>query len=177
VRPQVVITVELDRLTDALGPAWADYTGVHTAANARLLACDADLIPQVLGSDSVVLDQGRTVRLFPPEIRRAIVTRDRGCAFPGCDSPAGWCEVHHIGWWKRDLGATSERNGVLLCRRHHVVIHQGAWEVRIAESGAPEFIPPAALDPKRTPRRNQHWVLPKIALHPPVHLRRAVLRT
>ena len=184
VRPQVVVTVELERLITGLGPALAEFSGPIPAATARMLACSADLIPQVLGSTSEVLDQGRKVRLFPPEIRRAITTRDRGCAFPSCDSPAGWCEVHHIAWWKRDLGPTSVRNGVLLCRRHHVVIHQGEWEIRMPETeGSPQFIPPPHIDPARVPRRNRQWDLPKVVLAGPMTpratdpARTAVMRT
>ena len=66
VHPQVVVTIPLDNLRDRVGSAWADYGGPIPAAIARRLACDADIIPQVLNSESVVLDQGRAVRLFPP---------------------------------------------------------------------------------------------------------------
>jgi hypothetical protein len=163
VRPQVVVTVPLERLLDGLGTGWADYTGPIDAAMVRMLACDARLIPQVLSSDSVVLDQGRAVRLFPPEIRRAIATRDRGCSFPACDIPAAWCDAHHIRWWERDFGRTSERNGALLCRHHHTVIHRGGWEIRMSAAGRPEYLPPPYVDPLRTPRANQHWVLSDLA--------------
>ncbi|MCZ9885189.1 HNH endonuclease, partial [Arthrobacter sp. B2a2-09] len=62
----------------------------------RKIACDADIIPVLLGSDSRVLDIGRTTRMFPPHIRKAIIARDQGCAFPDCTIPAPWCEAHHI---------------------------------------------------------------------------------
>jgi hypothetical protein len=166
VRPQVVVTIPLDDLLSRLGSAWADGTGPISAAKARLLACDAEIIPQILGSDSVVLDQGRAARLFPPEVRRAIATRDRGCAFPGCDTPPAWCDCHHILWWGRDLGPTSERNGCLLCRRHHTLIHQGDWEIQVADHGRPEFIPPPFIDPSRTPRTNTYRMLPTVAAGP-----------
>lgn len=177
-RPQVVVTIDLDQLLDRIGSGTADYTGPISAATARMLACDAEIIPQVLGSDSVVLDQGRAVRLFPPEIRRAIVTRDRGCTFPGCDAPSAWCDAHHIAWWTRDFGPTCERNGCLLCRKHHVLIHQGDWEVRMADLGHPEYIPPRDVDPARTPVTNQHWRIPTIAIgRSAMATRGAVMRT
>ena len=83
-----------------------------------MLACDAKIIPAVLGSKSQVLDVGAAARLFPTAVRRAIVLRDKGCVWPGCDRPAGWCDAHHVDFWANG-GPTSFDNGVLLCRRHH----------------------------------------------------------
>ena len=144
------------------GFAWLDYTGVTDPAIARLLACDAALIRQVLGADSVVLDQGRATRLFTAEQRRAITTRDKGCGFPNCDTPPAWCEAHHIIWWSLD-GTTDTTKGVLLCRRHHVLIHQGRWSIELdPDGGRPWFIPPAHIDPDRKPRRNNHFHLPDL---------------
>jgi hypothetical protein len=139
-----------------------DYGGPVSAGVARMLACDGRLIRQVLGADSAVIDQGRVVRLFTRAQRRALITRDKGCAFPGCDIPAGWCEAHHVTYWSRD-GDTDLANGVLLCRRHHTIIHQEHWQIRPAETprGRPWFIPPMHVDPKREPRRNQHFHLPE----------------
>src|SRR5699024_7448748 len=76
---------------------------------------------------------------------RALITRDKGCAFPGCDIRPAWCQAHHIAWWDRDHGPTDVDNGVLLCQRHHTVIHQGYWRItRAAES------PSGASDPGAT---------------------------
>jgi hypothetical protein len=144
------------------GSAWSDYDGIQSVAMARMLACDGVLIPQVLGADSVVLDQGRGVRLFTAEQRRALTTRDKGCAFLGCDIPPAWCEAHHIIWWSQG-GVTDISNGVLLCRRHHVLIHQGHWRVeQDPDGGRPWIIPPAHIDPAQTPRRNTHFHLPDL---------------
>lgn len=148
---------------------WFDYGGPVPARTANLLACDGTLIRQVVRHDGAVLDQGRARRLFTQTQRRALITRDRGCAFPGCDIPAGWCEAHHITPWSEG-GATDLANGVLLCRRHHVVIHQGRWRIDAADAdrGRPWFVPPAHIDLARTPRRNHH-------IHPPV-IRGGVMR-
>jgi hypothetical protein len=189
VRPQVVVTINLQDLIDGVrrcrasqqpqpadvaaglrnavgvggsGSAWSDYDGIQSVAMARMLACDGVLIPQVLGADSVVLDQGRGVRLFTAEQRRALTTRDKGCAFLGCDIPPAWCEAHHIIWWSQG-GVTDISNGVLLCRRHHVLIHQGHWRVeQDPDGGRPWIIPPAHIDPAQTPRRNTHFHLPDL---------------
>ncbi len=166
---QVLIPYEhlLDRATSHA--LLSDGTPI-SAGELRILACDADLIPVVLGSDSQVLDLGRTVRLAPPALRRAIGLRDGGCAFPGCTTPLRHCDLHHIRPWQ-ECGSTDRDNIVALCRTHHTICEprppttgpdgrpqlQDGWDVRIDSRGLPEFLPPAAIDPERTPiRRTGH---------------------
>ncbi|KGN42451.1 HNH endonuclease signature motif containing protein [Knoellia aerolata] len=91
-------------------------------ATMRRLACDADVIPVVLGSAGEVLDLGRAVRLFTRPQRRALWHRDRGCSFPGCDMPPGWAEAHHLVHWA-DGGTSDLDNAALLCQRHHTLVH------------------------------------------------------
>jgi len=94
-----------------------------TPATVRRLACEADLIPAVLGTDSEVLDLGRTRRLVPPALRLAAWLRDAGCTWPGCTVPAQWCDAHHATpWWRG--GRTSLANTALLCGRHHTLAHE-----------------------------------------------------
>ena len=154
-RPQIVVTVPLAALRDGLGSATLDDGTAISAGTARRLACDAAVIPAVLGSRSEVLDVGRARRLFTGPLRRALVLRDRGCAFPGCDRPASWCEAHHIRPWAAG-GPTSLANGVLLCRHHHRLVEQGDWQVGLGADGVPEFRPPPWADPDQTPLRNHH---------------------
>ncbi|WP_196073342.1 HNH endonuclease signature motif containing protein, partial [Nakamurella alba] len=128
----------------------------------RRLLCDTKVIPAVLDALGVVLDVGRARRTVPKALRGALILRDRGCAFPGCDRPPAWCDAHHIQFWARDLGVTSLDNGVLLCGHHHRLIHQQDWTIQLnPEDRLPEFIPPPWLDPGQRPRRNTH--------HPPHH--------
>ncbi len=102
---------------------------IHPTA-IRKIACDADIIPVLLGSEGRVLDIGRTTRIFPPHIRKAIIARDQGCTFPDCTIPAPWCEAHHITYWTNG-GTTSTDNGTLLCElcRHRHNSHYA--DVRI----------------------------------------------
>jgi len=87
-RPRVTVTVTLDTLKGALAAATLIDTDTPiTAQQARLMACDADILPMVMGGDSRPLDVGREKRLFTGAIRQAIILRDRGCVFPGCDRP------------------------------------------------------------------------------------------
>jgi hypothetical protein len=75
-----------------------------------------------LAADSEPLDVGRRSAIVPPSMRRAVIARDRHCRFPGCDRPPAWCDAHHVLHWA-DGGATSVENLLLLCRRHHRMIH------------------------------------------------------
>ena len=152
-RPQLVVTVPFDVLTGQLGPGMLDTGEALSAAQVRRLACDAAIIPAVLGGDGQVLDLGKSRRLFTGAVRRALVLRDGGCAFPGCDRPARWCQGHHILSWLRG-GSTSVANGVLLCGHHHRVVHHEDWEIRLGPDCRPVFIPPSHMDPQRRPRRN-----------------------
>lgn len=88
----------------------------------RRLACDADIIPIVLGSAGEVLDVGRAARLFTRGQRRALWHRDRGCTWAGCDSPPAWAKAHHVLHWA-DGGRSDLTNAALLCQRHHTHVH------------------------------------------------------
>ncbi|WP_456509747.1 DUF222 domain-containing protein [Arthrobacter sp. TE12231] len=182
-RPQVMVTMDyrdllarLGTTTDGqAGPAEAQetagaafrpagavretgallFTGPVTASTIRKIACDADIIPVLLGGEGRILDIGRASRLFPPHLRKALIARDLGCAFPGCTIPAPWCEAHHITYWSRG-GTTGTENGALLCSHHHHLIHKEAWTIRI-RTGIPWFIPPPHIDPGQKPRRNHYF--------------------
>jgi Domain of unknown function (DUF222) len=110
------------------------------------------------------LDVGREQRLFTTRQRAALAVRDGGCRFPGCEKPPSWTEAHHIDYWKRDTGTTSIANGILLCRYHHMLIHNTGWNItknpakgpgsaRSAESagGNYQLTPPKERDPHQKP--------------------------
>jgi hypothetical protein len=156
-KPQVIVTMDLDKLKRSVGSGLLDDGDRLSVAAVRRLACDAQVVPALLGGDGQPLDLGRSSRTFTAAQRRALGLRDGyGCAFPDCDRPMAWCDGHHIRHWI-DGGATDLSNGVLLCCYHHTVIHQGEWIVRMATDGRPEFLPPGWLDRERKPRRNYRY--------------------
>lgn len=162
-RPQITVTMNWDLTRRHLGTAVTGSGVTLTPATARRLLCDAEIIPAVLGGAGEVLDLGRSRRTFTPAVRRAIALRDKGCTFPGCDRPAAWTDVHHVRFWKRDLGSTSYANGCLLCPYHHTEIHRRHWRAEMAADGVPEFIPPRWIDPAQRPRRNTvHHLAPDV---------------
>jgi hypothetical protein len=153
-RPHVTMTVQYDALTNRLGDATLTAAGTPIGpALARQILCDCTVIPAVLDAPGEPLDIGRATRIWPTAIRRAAILRDGGCVFPGCDRPARWTEIHHIVFWVNG-GPTSLDNAACLCQEHHILIHAGDWQVRMAKDGRPEVIPPAWIDPERRPRRN-----------------------
>jgi hypothetical protein len=118
----IVITMDLDRLKNALAGADIIGGGSLSAGEVRRLACTASLIPAVLGTDSEVLDLGRTHRLFNRPQRKAMTIRDKRCRAEGCTMPATFCEAHHLDPWSSG-GRTNVKDGVLLCSWHHHQIH------------------------------------------------------
>ena len=161
--PQLVITVPADSIAETAGSSGSAATppriarlddgGLLSATAARRIGCDATLSAALLSETGVPLDMGRRRRLFTAALRRALVLRDGGCAFPGCDRPPRWCDGHHIKSWA-DGGSTSLANGVLLCGYHHRLIHACVWRVSMADDGHPEFHPPPWIGAGRTPLRN-----------------------
>ncbi|TQJ58176.1 uncharacterized protein DUF222 [Arthrobacter sp. SLBN-83] len=139
------------------------FTGPVAATTLRKTACDADIIPALLGTRGEILDLGRKTRLFTPAQRLALTARDQGCAFPNCTIPAPWCEAHHITYWSHG-GPTTTNNGVLLCSHHHHLIHKEQWKITTTH-GTPTFIPPPHLDPNQTPQQN-HYFKPPPPPHP-----------
>lgn len=124
----VIVTIDLDRLADTLAGVGLVGQEPITAAQARRLACTAQIIPAVLGGASEVLDLGRARRLFTPAQRKAMAVRDRSCRAEGCTVPAAWCEAHHAGDpWARG-GRTDLADGALLCSWHHHRAHDPRYE-------------------------------------------------
>ncbi|HEY9496132.1 MAG TPA: DUF222 domain-containing protein, partial [Intrasporangium sp.] len=123
-KAKLVVTVEHDVLAGRLpGTALAMSGDVLSVSTVRRLACDAAIIPLVLGSKGEPLDVGRERRLVTKGLRTALWQRDQGCSFPGCTIPAAWTDAHHVlPWWSG--GKTSLLNTALLCRRHHTYVHR-----------------------------------------------------
>ena len=144
--------------SDTTGPAPAYLPGVGRtnggdyldAGTLRRLACDADLIPAVLGTESEPLDVGRARRLFTGGLRTAIIHRDQHCTFPGCDRPPDWCDAHHvIPWWAG--GHTTLTNAALLCARHHTIVHRDLLTATVTPTGV-TWDPTPGLMPCRADR-------------------------
>lgn len=111
--------------------------------------CEGGILPVLVSDRGQVLDLGREVRLYSRRQRQALAVRDGGCRFPGCDRPPSWTEAHHIVPWSAG-GRTDLADGVLLCRHHHLLLHNNGW--RVTRTGSDYFVvPPRTLDPEQRP--------------------------
>jgi Domain of unknown function (DUF222)/HNH endonuclease len=137
-RPHVSVTIDLDALRRrADGSAMLEGGSSMSAETARRLACDASVARIITRGRSEPLDVGRRTPVVSPAMRRALIVRDGGCAFPDCDRPPAWTDAHHVRHWAHG-GATATANLVLLCRPHHRLVHRGSFGVSIVD-GAPRF--------------------------------------
>jgi hypothetical protein len=118
----VVVTMTIDSLMGGLAAAALDTGEVISAGAARRLACEAGVIPMVLGGKSEVLDVGRRRRFHTRAQRLAIAQRDKTCVVGGCDAPPSRCHVHHVIPWSAG-GSTSVKDGRLYCSAHHAMVH------------------------------------------------------
>jgi len=129
--PEVSVMIDLETLTgDATGAGIvceADDGTALPVSTVRRLCCDAHVIPLVLGSSSIVLDQGRRVRTATAEQRTAIAGMHRTCAFPACTVDVVACRIHHVRWWWKHRGRTDLDNLIPLCEQHHHLVHEGGW--------------------------------------------------
>lgn len=123
----VMVTMTLDQLRAELAVAGLGLDGeTITAAQARRLACQASIIPVVLGGPSEILDLGRAHRLHTPIMRKALRLRDKTCRAEGCQVPATWCQAHHLTPWAHG-GTTTVADGILLCTHHHQRAHDPGY--------------------------------------------------
>jgi hypothetical protein len=149
-RPAVRVLVTERDLSRRAGAGYFEGQSVPISiATVDRHICSAGVVPVLFDSDGQAVNVGREQRLFTTRQRVGLAARDGGCLFPQCDRPPSWCEAHHVNPWSRG-GNTDLADGVLLCKHHHLLIHNNGWEVK---RRADEYvlIPPRSLDPRRTP--------------------------
>ena len=159
-RPKAVLMLTLDfealqaqcRAAQALGTlAEGVLLGCDTA---RKLACDAAIIPAVLGQRGEIVDLGRAQRLFTKAQVRALWLRDTHCTFPGCSVPAAWSDAHHLVHWI-DGGPTDLANAALLCGRHHTIVHRDRLAGTVTDLGVEWDLRPGSYQPPDPPPGQQ----------------------
>jgi hypothetical protein len=137
-KPHITVNVDMATLANEPGAPAAELewsqAPIH-GETARRIACDCSVTPIVDG------EPYQTSRLVPGQMRRALNARDKHCRFPGCDMPPAWTDAHHIQHWA-DGGPTKLFNLVLMCRRHHRLLHEGRWRLVRAGDGLLQVVPP-----------------------------------
>lgn len=169
-RPAVRVLVAAKDLQNHNGRGWIEGQDIPVSiTTVERHICRGGTENIVFDNQKQPVNLGRTARYFNRPQRRLLSARDGGCRWPGCERPPEWTEAHHIRWWERDNGPTNINNGILLCRHHHLLLHDKHWEIEVTtrgepvavnergergESGESEYwlIPPPDVDPNRTRR-------------------------
>ncbi|WP_158716232.1 HNH endonuclease signature motif containing protein [Blastococcus sp. Marseille-P5729] len=168
----VHITIDLDQLIESLARLQDDHAGRsaqraagHVAGGDGLtitelmrLARDAVLIPVWISNTRGIVAYGRERRTASPSQTHALIARDGGCSFPGCEAPPDWCQRHHVvPWWAG--GQTDLDNLTLVCGYHHREFDKRGWAVDIV-NGIPVWTPPAWIDREQQPQINARIKIP-----------------
>ena len=145
-RPHIQITATVETLRGLAGAPAADMelsspVGVKTV---QRLACDSTIVRVLINAQSAPVDVGRAQRVVPASIRRALNVRDGQCRWPGCDRPASWSAAHHMFHWILG-GNTDLANLILLCHRHHWMVHEAEWQLVNADGRLVAIPPPEPL--------------------------------
>ncbi|HEY9497621.1 MAG TPA: DUF222 domain-containing protein [Terrimesophilobacter sp.] len=155
VRPvvKIIVTEQALHTGTGFGILESDQTPVsQETVDAGL--CAGDSLEVTVTVDGMPLNVGRTKRLYDQRQREALAVRDGGCLWPGCNRPPAMTEAHHTRQWKRDNGNTDLDDGVLLCRFHHMLLHNNHWEIgrhRLSDGSNDLWLtPPASVDPAQT---------------------------
>lgn len=149
-RPAVRIVVTEQALSDRHG--FGHLEGSHETVSLETIdrhICDTGILGIKFDTNGRGINIGRDQRLFTQQQRVILAVRDGGCRWPDCDRPPSWAEAHHINQWARDHGRTDLADGMLLCRRHHMLLHNNHWQI-IRDAGTYWLRPPRAQDPRQT---------------------------
>lgn len=144
---QLNVTASLETLLQHAGSPAADVemTQPLSGACVQRLSCECKVARILLDAESQVIEVGRSKRVVTAPQRRALEIRDRGCRWPGCERPASFTAAHHLIHWSKG-GATDIENLVLLCHRHHWMVHEGRWQIVRTATDSFVAVPPQLFD-------------------------------
>src|SRR3982075_3758633 len=127
---QIQVTSSIETLLGLAGAAGggAELSLPVSSTTVERLACDSSIARILLDAESTVIDVGRSKRVVSEPARRALTARDGHCRWPECDRPASRSAAHHVVHWIRG-GTTDLDNLILLCHRHHWMVHEGRWQI------------------------------------------------
>jgi len=143
-RPHLNVVINLDDLPTGRHAVHLDSGLPLSKPEIHRLLCDAALHRVIIDGDSNILDYGRSTRTVTGALWHALQLRDRHCRFPNCDRPAYWCDAHHVHAWESG-GHTNLTNLVLLCRRHHRLLHTQGWHHKLLPDATLEIVNPQGL--------------------------------
>jgi hypothetical protein len=142
-RTNLQVTTSIETLLGLVGSpaAETEFSVPISSATVERWACDCNLTRILLGGESTVIEVGRSKRTVEGPTRRALDARDGHCRWPECDRPAKWATPHHLKHWA-DGGTSDLPNLLLLCSRHHWMMHEGKWQIIKTDDGRILTMPP-----------------------------------
>lgn len=150
-QPAVRVLISAPNLENSRGAGRIENSDIPVSIRtAERITCTAGALLLSIDGDGQPLKMGRTKRLFTAAQRIALAARDGGCLWPDCPVKAHMTEAHHIDEWIRDNGNTDLALGVLLCRFHHMLLHNNGWRIVLRDGGY-HLIPPPTEDPVQRP--------------------------
>jgi Domain of unknown function (DUF222)/HNH endonuclease len=151
---QIQVTSSLETLLALAGAPAAEMEHCLPVSSKTIerLACDSSIARVLLNSESLVIDVGRSRRVVSEPGRRALTARDGHCTWRECDRPASRSAAHHVVHWIHG-GSSDLDNLVLLCHRHHWMVHEGGWQIVRGDDGRMLTVPPVVTfgPPSRGP--------------------------
>ena len=156
---QVTATIETLKGLAGAAAAEMEFSLPISSTSVQRMACDCSVTRVLLSQDSLTIDVGRSKRVISNTLRKVLKIRDGHCRWPGCERPASWCDGHHVLHWVHG-GETNLGNLILLCRRHHRMVHEGGWQLVKTDDGQIVVIAPTQLF-------STHWeVQPQVGMAP-----------
>ena len=131
---QVTATIETLKGLAGAAAGEMEFSLPISSASVQRMACDCSVTRVLLSQDSLPIDLGRSKRVIDGALSKALKIRDQHCRWPGCERSASYCDGHHLIHWIHG-GPTDLDNLVLLCRRHHRMVHEGDWQLIKTEDG------------------------------------------
>ena len=141
----IVLTMTPDQMQHGTGLVSTGHGALISAQLALTLLGEARIIPVVQDPNGQILAYGSSRRFFTEGQRLAMIARDQGCSFPGCDQPPARCQAHHITDYALTR-RTTVADGTLLCGFHHREHPTLGWVCQMI-NGIPHWTPPRWIDP------------------------------
>lgn len=157
----LVVTAKAEDLAKQSGRAFTDAEAAFPMQTASYEGLNGSVFFHLMGEKAKTMELA-TERRFATAKQLAIISsRDQGCTFPGCDTPPGWCDAHHIVPWANE-GKTDVNNLTLACGSHHHLIDKSDWHTVMLKDGRPAWVPPASIDPARRPILHARFIAKEI---------------
>jgi hypothetical protein len=151
--PQIRVTTTLKALESGDGIVRVEGSSLLMSMRTlKRLQCSGGVKALIFDENLQPLDVGREQRLFTSAQRTALAVKWGGCAIEGCDAEVSWTEAHHVDEWAAKNGQTNVANGILLCKHHHLLLHNNGWHITRNDRGEYWLIPPPTVDPDQMPR-------------------------